>query len=663
MALTKARSSIIKDSLLSVTDFGTDSSAFSAALAASDIVVVPDGDFFIDSQVTVPANKTIIIRGKLKPANNTVTSGTPMLNIVGSNVLIEFQDDGGIDGISSSYSNWNGIYAGYQTTRLENIHIKNGTFENIALGNTDAQVIGFGECDDSSITNNNIYNCGTTTSLGGGFGIYLQYCGRCKVEGNNLDTVGATGINDSCSFDNIISNNTLKKISLFGMKGGYGPNAATVTSDVTPTIYTFTIAATASTRKHFVQGAACEIFNAAVPNPIAYISAVTDNGSYLQIFVNKTMVAAPDVGAEVQMLSKGTIFSNNSVSQTGDNGWDYNGWCEINCIGNTLNECGAYAGAGSFGGLAAGFWFGYDPQSGYNKMRCEGLTINNNFINNTYGSGISCMSTIDDVSIIGNTIINSNRMSNAAYGAIEVCRLGFYLSQRHAINNNFISSVGNGIAITSSFTEYVNINSNTINGHTGIKANSTRKCHVLGNHITYTDTGGSGFGILVSDDSTANATSIFSAKGNVIYSPNSGYGIRNTDSAVSIDDVFDKNTFYGTNLAFSNNGSDGAYAASLTNSAHAERHTTAFATGQVITFGRVINSTGNMYLLAVQSEQNPTTGLTGLYLISRSTTSAQITTISACSDVTVALNGSYQVTVTNSTGSNRTIVASLTVIM
>jgi len=663
MALTKARSSIIKDSLLSVTDFGSNSAAFTAALAASDIVVVPDGDFFIDSQVTIPANKTVIIRGKLKPANNTVSSGTAMLNIVGSDVLIEFQDDGGIDGISSSYSNWNGISAGYQSTRLENIHIKNGTFTNIALTNTDASAISFGECDDSSITNNNIFNCGTTTTLGGGFGIYLQYCGRCKVEGNNLDTVGATGINDSCSFDNIISNNTLKKISLFGMKGGYGPNAATVTSDVTPTIYTFSINATADTRKRFVQGAACEIFNAAVPNPIAYISAVSDNGSYLQIFVNKTMVAAPDVAAEVQMLSKGTIFSNNSVSQTGDNGWDYNGWCEINCIGNTLNECGAYTGAGSFGGLAAGFWFGYDPQGAYNKMRCEGLNINNNFINNTYGSGISCMSTIDDVAIIGNTIINSNRMSNAAYGGIEVCRLGYYLSNRHAITNNFISGAGNGISISSSFTERVHINGNTVSGNNGIKVNSSRKAHVMGNHITYSDTSGSGYGILVSDDSTSNPTSIFSAKGNVIYSPNSGYGIRNTDAGISLDDVFDKNTFYGTNIAFSNNGSDTAYAASMTNSAYSERHTTSFATGQTITFNKVNYSTANMYLLAVQSEQNATTGLTGLYLISRSTTSAQITAISACADVTVALNGSYQVTVTNSSGGNRTVVASLTVIM
>lgn len=664
MSLTKVTYSMVKNAPANVLDFGNNSAAFQEAIAASSIVILPPGDFFVDAQITVPANKTIIIRGVLKPAHNSVASGTAMLNITGSNVTIEFQN-GGINGIDSTYKNWGGIAAGYQTVRLNNIHVRNGYFENLALTSTDAFAITYGSVSESSMIGNTVKNCGTTTSIGGGFGLYMQYCNQCVIDNNVIDTVGATGINDSCGADNIITNNTLRYISLFGMKGGYGSNSAVTTADVTPTQFTFSIDASNSTRQNFVPGVACTFLNASTPLPIAYISAVVDNGTYLQCFVSKTMIAAPDIGVQVQMLSKGTIFSNNTVTQTGDNGWDYNGWCEITCIGNVLNECGAYTGAGLYGGLKAGFWFGYDPQGSYNNFRSEGLNITSNYMNNTQGSGISVMATADDLHIEGNMVINSNRANDVTWAGIDVTRLAFYRSARHSILNNTVINYGTGVGINASYSSGDFVSGNHVSGHNGITLNSQNSVTVANNMVTFSNNSGSGYGVLVSDDSTFNTSSEIQVNNNTIYGPASGFGIRNIDTNYSLIDVFANNTIKGSGsfVAFSNNGADIASSVSASNPAFTERHVTQFLTGQAITFSRVVAATANAYLLSVQSEQNPTTGLSGLYLISRSTSQAQITTLTACADVSVTFNGSYQVVVTNTTGSSRTLAAALSVMM
>ena len=652
---------------VSVQDFGAvgngvanDTAAINLALAASAYVTIPQGTYAINATITVPANTTLLIQGTIKPFSNP-GSEIPFITVTGSNVNIIFEG-GKIDGFSASYSNFKtGIYAsGGATTRLNNVNVSNGNFQNIGIDNGGA-AISYDGISNAKITGNLIENCGQISDLTfAGSGIYMQYCNSILVDGNTLNKVGASGVTNSGGVNCVITNNKLNIITLFGFKGGYIPNVATTTSNVSPSVNSFSVAYSAATLRNLQIGQAVLVQNAAYPAALGYIGAITNNTTYLTIFLNAPMNAVPDNSASVQILETGTVYSDNTVHFTGDNGWDINGWANITVVGNSLYGPGVYQGAGIFGGLAAGFWFGYDPQGGYNKLITQDLLISGNSITNSYGTSISVQATSNNVNISNNLITNANRSSSANAGAIDCNQFTFYRSNNQIISGNIITNALN-FGIYNNYASNVTISNNQIYSYLGIQVNAQQGCIIEDNNINTTAAIATAYGILVATTGVANSGI---AIANNIINVVDGYGIRNTDAGYSLTAAFNGNLIggSGTFTAFSNNGVDVATPTSVNGANQVERYVTASATGQTVTFGTIVATTANIFLLTVQSEASANVGLIGLYLISRSGTGTQITILSACADVTVALNGSKQITVTNNTGANRTISAAISVL-
>lgn len=643
---------------VSVIDFGAlgdgvinCTSAIQAALNASNYVEIPAGTYGVTGQITVAANKTLRCKGTIVPLANPVTT-TSVFKITGSNVTLDFEG-GGIDGLSSTYVNFAGITAG-STSRLSNVRVINGTFRNMTLTNSNLpSVIGFDGVDYGVIQNNKIEYCG-------GFGIYKQFCNFTHVTGNVVKNASYSGINDSAGACNIVSGNHLENIGQFGFKGGYAPNVSTVTNDVVATIYTCSIARTDSALRNVINNTCVTFFNSGGDAPIGYVNSAVDNTTYIQLFFAKPLSGVPQTGVETQLLLTGTLWANNTLNYSSDNGWDINGWANVACIGNVLNNAGVNFPGGGTTYLADGFWFGYDPQGAYNLMKCENLLIDGNTINNTWGSAIAVMSTANSITVNGNAIYNANRGSNAGEGAIEVTRLSFYPSYDHHITNNTIIGA-EGYAITNGYVRRSKIANNFIRAKNGVSVYSVSGCTIENNRIDSTDSGASTYCITVASGG-GNPSSAVSIKNNSLYGLH-GYLIWNQDALFNLTDVWGMNSLAGAAIPFSNNGSDIAPLQSFLGGAIFERHATQFLTGQSITFANTVGSSMSTFLLSVSSEPFPTAVAPGLYLITRASTTAVVTTIQACADVSVTLNGSYQVVVTNITGNDRTICAALTVVM
>jgi len=652
---------------VSVQDFGAvgdgvanDTAAINLALAASTYVVIPQGTYAVNATLTIPAGTTLVIQGTIKPYANPV-SAISFFTITGSNANVIFEG-GKIDGLSNAYSNFQtGISAsGGSTTRLSNVNVSNGNFQNIGIDNGGV-AINYDGISNGKISGNLIENCGQVSNLTfAGGGIYMQYCTSMLVDGNTLNKVGASGITNSGGVNCVITNNKLNTITLFGFKGGYIPSVATTNSSVSPTVNSFSVAYSDAALRNLQVGQAVLVMNAAYPSALGYIGAVTNNTTYLTISLNAPMNVAPDSGVSVQILETGTVYSDNTLHFTGDNGWDVNGWANITVVGNSLYGPGVYQGAGIFGGLAAGFWFGYDPQGGYSKFITQDLLISGNSITNSYGTSISVQATSNNVNISNNLITNSNRSNGVTNAGIDCNQYSYYRSNNQIISGNIITN-GLNFGIYNNYASNVTISNNQVYSSLGINVSAQQGCIVEDNNITTTNASATAFGILVSTTGVANSGI---AIANNIITVAAGYGIRNTDAGYSLNYAFNGNLIGGTIpfTAFSNNGADTATPTSMNGANQVERHVTTFATGQTITFNIIVASTANIFLLSVQSEASANVGSIGLYLISRSGTGAQITTLSACTDVTVAFNVSYQITVTNVFGGNRTISAAISVL-
>jgi hypothetical protein len=569
-AVARTVDSKLKD-VVSVKDFGAagdgvanDTAAIQAAITASQNVLIPNGTYKVSSQLVSTGNLHLTIQGTLSPLANAGSPGTAMLSITGSNATIRFEDNGGIDCTSTSFSNWNGISAGSSSGMIENIYVYGGRFRNIGLNNTSATVISFSAVKAGVIQDANIKNCGVVGNVaGGGFGIYTDNSEGILVKGNVLDTVGSSGINMSCGLNNSVRDNALNKITLFGFKGGYGLGP-TVTNDVAPTSTAFTVAKNSTSLRSLKVGQAFYIPRASsFPSPQGVIKSIVDNTTYLTITTMVAMGATPSVGETIQPLDTNCVWSGNSLTYAGDNGFDQNGVYNITVTDNRLMYCGWYQDAGIFAGLRDGIWIGYDPQGSLNSMHNTGATVANNTVQHTYGSAIELFAT-NNVSISNNTCFYFNEgqdpsSATPAYGGISVGRLGFYRNSTATIANNTCRSDG-GYGIYLGFSAHASVTGNNIQCPVGIKVNSMNTLRLASNLITASRAGG--YGILVSDDSTTNNSSaIYVSQNRVYHSAASGDCIRITDAGLVELVLADDNILNAANVAV-NRVSDSSTSAS-----------------------------------------------------------------------------------------------------
>jgi hypothetical protein len=142
--------------------------------AANNTLVISAGVYKISTQLTVTNPCTIILQGIIRPYKNAANSGTALLRIMSHHVAIHGEGRGTIDGISATYSNWNGIDASDNVTLLENVRVDGVRLCNIGIDNTTSAAIHFHSVKGGRIKDCDVVHCGVVgNTLGGGFGIYL----------------------------------------------------------------------------------------------------------------------------------------------------------------------------------------------------------------------------------------------------------------------------------------------------------------------------------------------------------------------------------------------------------------------------------------------------------------------------------------------------------
>lgn len=527
-------------------DGGNATAAIQAAVNAAKQVIIPPGSYGVNAQITVPAGRHLVVQGDLVFLSNPV-SPTTLFNILGSDTTIDFTV-ATIDG--DGFSNWTGIVsAGFTTGNagagiLKNVRVLGGRFVNIGVDNPATGVVAFNCVRGGEISGTYLENCGVTGNVSGGaFGLYTQVCEGIIIEKNTLIRVGSTGINVSAGLNNVVRDNTLYKITLFGMKGGYGFSGA-VTNNVPITSTSFSVPLNTAP---FV-GQAFFFPRTTYPGPQGVVKSVTKFSTYEVITTAQPMPANPVVGEGPQLLDTNTLYSGNSIVYTGDNGFDQNGIHNLCIQENKLSYCGEYEEVGSFAGLRAGVWVGYDPQGSNNNMENTGLIVQDNLIEHTKGSAIQIFTT-NDVIVQNNycySYSSQNTTSNSGNGGIEFGKLGFYRSTGATITGNTCVSP-NGFGIYAGYSTSVLCSENHIRSKCGIKINTMRQAKVSGNLITAT--GDDVYGILVSDDSGVNPGSGCQITRNVVgVNGNSGYCIRVTDVGMTALDILDDNLLDSSNI-------------------------------------------------------------------------------------------------------------------
>ena len=647
-----------------------DTKALQKAFAAGVSLVIPkvkSGNYLFDEWLPVPNPSSIIFEGSLQPLTNGVPDGTPIIPITSSNVTLS--GPGGIDGISAAFNKWAGIFASGGTNRLKNIHARKLWMRNLSIDSTAAFAINYDGCDSSTMKDNYLERVGVIGNvLGGGYGLYAQFCRDHQITGNILQYVGSSGINDSAGLGGIITGNSASYSTLFAHKGGYAPNVTTVTADITPTPFTFSVARTANALRNLMGGLGLAVFNPTGLFPIPLASKVVDRGTFLQVYVqNASVNPVPQVGAQVQILLTGTLWSNNRVFMSGDNAWDVNGWYEVFCSYNNINGAGQYSDAGIYAGLADAIWFGYDPQSNpaggfFNQMFSGRVAIQGNIIENSGGSAIAVMGSASDVLITGNNIGECNRRSFLdgqgfpAGGAIEVHRLAFPRSERATVSDNTIKTT-NGFGIWTAYSrDDVLEGNNVTTTDTALMVTSQIGLRVEGGSYTTTLGTGAYGAVLIRDPSGANTNSNIRIR-NAKLTVASGYPINNQDANYDATLGNFPNDCSGGEFGVGINDRNQTFipAGMVSDGRIDEYKATGYATGQQLLMSTALSDQAG-FKLHVQLFQFASTFAKGEYEISRGGATIDIYATRAAAGVTVDTSGGL-IRVTNSSGGNRQIVA------
>jgi archaellum component FlaG (FlaF/FlaG flagellin family) len=493
------------DGNVSVTWFGAggtgsnDSPGINAAIAYAAAngynLVIPSGSYGLTNTMAINSPMIVSNQGTLFPLAQTPAGNEPsLISITASNVTLT---GGTIDGLSSAYNSWDGIIVAPISGRLTNVIIQNITMDHIGLeANNNPEGISVNMTDGARILGNTIENTGDVTNVaGGGFALYLGYCGNSEVGSNILDNVGTTAINNSVGLNNFIHDNCITNATLFAMKGGYGVGF-TVSTNSSPTSTSFSLPNNAIDQSSFKVGLAFFDLKATPSAPRGVISGVLDRGSYLLITSSNQMATVPTPGEALELLDTGSLYQGNTINNTGDNAFDQNGVWGIQIIGNTILNAGMY---GTAHYLREGIWIGYDPQNGYNYFMYDDVTILNNTIDNSGGCAISLMATPISVLVSGNTINQADLALNSSENAgIQVNVFTFYVGSDYQILNNSIIS-SNGIGVLASYATGITISNNVVQAPMGIEVNSAAQASIVNNSIVSPGTNASSFGVNISD--------------------------------------------------------------------------------------------------------------------------------------------------------------------
>lgn len=286
MSLTKVSYSMVNGAPANVLDFGADptgvadsTAAINAALAASDIVYMPPGDYKTTASINVGpsqqlygASGSTVIQSNLSsgvaaiivgnPANNVLSYGCvvrdltispqvdnttgiqmySLVNAVFSNIQIQPYDtvtnttgfifDGGASGFFNLFENLlcNHCHIGFKVTTTGASYPTCQTFINFSCGGDliygDTTSIGLlfenvatASCGmDSVIVGGNVEQCGTGVSIVG-FNS-LTFTGL-RFEQNTIDVLGS-GTTQNCNF---ISCKYIENVSGLTYQNGYGRNS------------------------------------------------------------------------------------------------------------------------------------------------------------------------------------------------------------------------------------------------------------------------------------------------------------------------------------------------------------------------------------------------------------------------------------------------------
>jgi hypothetical protein len=546
----KLRESVsVKDRGALIDGTTDDSTAIQNAVDTSTVVKIPagTGDCMMRSQVVISSPCHLIIETTIKPKVNASSAGTPLFKITSSDVVIEFRKGGGIDGISTSYQNWNGIAAEGASGLIERVFVRDGKFANIGIDKTTAQVINFTGVVEGYIGRNKLTNCGVVSNVsGGGEMIYTAGCEDVVVDSNTSNTVGSTFINSSCNLNCSFVKNKAKNTTLFAFKGGYGASTA-ITANVTPSSTTFSVAKTATTTKFFKVGSAFMFPRSTFPCPKGVIKTIVDNATYYTITTASVMPAVPTALETMQIMDTNSEWVGNNSIFCGDNAYDQNGVYGLNIEGGTVDFAGAYTAVGTYSGLWCGVWVGYDPQGANISMDNDGVMIKGVKVRHSKGAGIAVFVS-NDVMVASNQVHDFNTSASAGFNGIQVNRLGYHIQTGAQIYGNQVAgSVAGSCAVSMAFTTQGQIQDNLVVATDGIQADSCQNTQITGNNVSTTTNGK--VCILVSNSGGNPSSGIFIDENVTAVADTTSANLSITDPAVTNFQLGTRNVWGGSATA------------------------------------------------------------------------------------------------------------------
>ena len=399
-----------------VADSTTEIQAAIDAMSTGSEITIPAGTYLISDTITISKSVCVHLYGTLKPYSNPSTQ-RPMFSITADNVTIDGHGVGGFDGISSTYNNFDAVWAfgtaaagiglsGYLTrTRIVNCVIKN-----MGLQSTASSTILFQAVDKGEISNISASNIGKTDAFvnsAGPYFFYGEFNRNLLIDNVVCNSVGNTFISLGASLNDTVRNCSGSDVTLFPYKAGFGGPGHAVTSDVTPAQsnqgIVFSIANTDYAKARFARGMHfVNVSDLSVDIAEGTVESQGDYGSYLVITTTAPM-NLPSVGNVMLEMSSGCLFDGCKAYYSGLEGYDLNMMYGLTIDKPYIRGAGMLRIGGNLCTISplvsSGIWVGADTYSGNVNVHSTGVTITGADIECCYGSGIQIDAQPRDVVI------------------------------------------------------------------------------------------------------------------------------------------------------------------------------------------------------------------------------------------------------------------------